>query len=55
MTEICENNKMHYFYRETDFRKTEQPSLVLSMMVDFQFNYFGGEEGIEESEEFTDD
>ena len=25
------------------------------MMVDFEFNYFGGEEGIEESEEFTDD
>ena len=27
MTEICENNKMHYFYREMDFRKTEWPSL----------------------------
>ena len=24
-------------------------------MVDFEFNYFGGEEGIEESDEFTDD
>ena len=24
-------------------------------MDDFEFNYFGGEEGIEESEEFTDD
>ena len=27
MTEICENNKMHYFNREMDFRKTEWPSL----------------------------
>ena len=25
------------------------------MMDDFEFNYFGEEEGIEESEEFTDD
>ena len=25
------------------------------MMVDFEFDYFGEEEGIEESEEFTDD
>ena len=28
MTEICENNKIHYFYREMDFRKTEWPSLT---------------------------
>ena len=35
MTEICENNKMHYFNREMDFRKTEWPSLgtTLSNLV----------------------
>ena len=36
MTEICENNKIHYFYREMDFRKTEWPSLVYTYRIYIQ-------------------